>query len=415
MNTPPRASGFAPFRQRSFRFQWPADLATSWGFEMENIILGWYVLTETGSVVWLTGFAALQFIGTLVAPLFGVASDRLGHRGVLCAMRGSYALLAGLLALLALTGALTPWLVLVVALLSSIGRSSDIGVRNALIAATMPPGLLMGAIGLGRIGTDGARVAGALSGAGLVALLGMGHAYLVVTGLYLMSLALLFKVVVPPHAEVAAPGSPWRDLGDGFAHVWTRPVLLAAIGLAFLVNLLAYPLSGGLLPYVAREVYGLERTGLGLLVASFAAGGLLGSVVLSARGGAMPPGRTMLVASLCWFGLLLLFARLEDGWAGMAVLTAAGFAQSFCVVPMAVMLLRIAQEAFRGRIMGVRMLAIYGLPLGLLAAGPVIETLGFAAGATLYAGAGLLLALGIALRWRAHLWPMAAPANALRG
>ncbi|MDH4325886.1 MAG: arabinose ABC transporter permease, partial [Betaproteobacteria bacterium] len=43
-------SAFAPFRVRSFRFQWPADLATSWAFEMEALILGWYVLTTTGSV-----------------------------------------------------------------------------------------------------------------------------------------------------------------------------------------------------------------------------------------------------------------------------------------------------------------------------------------------------------------------------
>jgi hypothetical protein len=32
----------APFQVRSFRFQWPADLLTSWGIEMENLVLGWY-------------------------------------------------------------------------------------------------------------------------------------------------------------------------------------------------------------------------------------------------------------------------------------------------------------------------------------------------------------------------------------
>ena len=43
-------AALAPFRVRSFRFQWPGDLATSWAFEMETLILGWYVLVETGSV-----------------------------------------------------------------------------------------------------------------------------------------------------------------------------------------------------------------------------------------------------------------------------------------------------------------------------------------------------------------------------
>ena len=47
----PRLGALAPFRIRSYRFQWPADLLTSWAFEMETIILGWYVLVETNSVV----------------------------------------------------------------------------------------------------------------------------------------------------------------------------------------------------------------------------------------------------------------------------------------------------------------------------------------------------------------------------
>ncbi|MBN8897571.1 MAG: hypothetical protein J0H35_05190, partial [Rhodospirillales bacterium] len=39
----------APFAVRSFRFQFPADLLTSWGVEMETLILGWYILVETNS------------------------------------------------------------------------------------------------------------------------------------------------------------------------------------------------------------------------------------------------------------------------------------------------------------------------------------------------------------------------------
>ena len=41
----------APFKVRSFRFQWPADLAASLAFEMEILVLGWYVLVESGSVM----------------------------------------------------------------------------------------------------------------------------------------------------------------------------------------------------------------------------------------------------------------------------------------------------------------------------------------------------------------------------
>jgi len=40
---------------RSFRFQWPADLLTSWGIEMENLVLGWYIRAYTGKINGLSG------------------------------------------------------------------------------------------------------------------------------------------------------------------------------------------------------------------------------------------------------------------------------------------------------------------------------------------------------------------------
>src|SRR3970282_194732 len=79
--TPPspaaRASALAPFRVRSFRVQWPADLAASWPFEMELLILGWYVLAATGSVQQLVIFGALAWLGSLFLPFFRVAGDRI--------------------------------------------------------------------------------------------------------------------------------------------------------------------------------------------------------------------------------------------------------------------------------------------------------------------------------------------------
>ena len=82
-----RVAALAPFRVRSFRFQWPSNLATSWAFEMETLILGWYILVETQSVFLLAVSASLPFTGTLLAPFFGVMADRLGRGTVLCAMR----------------------------------------------------------------------------------------------------------------------------------------------------------------------------------------------------------------------------------------------------------------------------------------------------------------------------------------
>ena len=216
----------------------------------------------------------------------------------------------------------------------------------------------------------------------------------------------------PAAAEVGIPrASHWRDLREGLAFVWSSPPLLAGMWLAVLVNATAFPLSGQLLPYVAREIYAVDQTGLGYLSASFAAGALLGSIAVSVRR-AMQPARVMLLAALAWYVFLLAFAQMEGVLGGALLLVLAGFAQSFCMITCAVVLLRLAGERFRGRIMGVRMMAIYGMPVGLLAAGVLIERIGFGATATLYAVLGLAFTLIIAAYWRAQLWGAHAPANA---
>ena len=406
----------SPFAVRSFRFQWPADLLTSWAFEMETLILGWYVLTETGSVLLLTVFASLSYTGTLIAPMLGVVGDRIGHRDLLAMMRAAYSVLAATLMTLALTGHLSPLYVLIIVAVMGLVRPSDLGVRGALVATIMPSEQLIGAISISRTTMDTARIAGALSGAGLLAALGMGPAYMAIVGLYAASTVLTLCIVAPskPHPidqAAGGPRSPMRDLREGVAYVWTAPTMRAAIGVAFLANLTAYPFSNGLLPYIAREIYGTSQTGLGYLSASFAAGSLVGSIALSVVGG-VRVARLMIGATVMWYAMLLVFAHLQSVPAAIACLLLIGFAQSLCMISIAVILMRTAREHFRGRVMGVRMLVIYGLPFGLLAAGALIDEVGFAATATLYAAAGLALLMGIALNWRADLWHVHAPANA---
>jgi MFS family permease len=405
----------APFRVRSFRFQWPADLLTSWGGEMENLVLGWYILVETGSVVLLTLFWALQYLGTLSAPVFGLVGDRIGQRRVLCIMRVSCAGLALLVMLLALTGILRPLHVLVIAAFSGLIRTSDQAVRNALVAATMPADRLMATMGVSRTTADSARIAGALAGAGLFAAFGMAPVYLVIVGFYGLGTLLTLGVaqVRPaPHPDGIRQRSLCQDLKDGIVYVWQTPCSLAAMWLAFLVNLTAFPLTSGLLPYIARDIYHIDQTGLGTLVASFAAGSLFGSVAISLAGRAVRPARMMIVFALAWYALLLLFALMPNPASGRLMLIFAGVAQSLSLVPMSVLLLHSAGERFRGRVMGVRMLAIYGVPIGLLAAGGMIDHVGFATTASLYCVLGIALTVLIALRWRADLWPREAPANA---
>jgi hypothetical protein len=331
------SAAYSPFRVRSYRYQWPADLCASWGFEMEIIVLGWYVLVETQSVLMLSFFGALQYFGTMLAPMSGVLGHRIGNKRVVCAMRGSYALLSLTLMTLALTGLLRPLHVFVFGTMLGLFKPSDLVMRYALIGQTIPSERLYSATSVSRTTQDSARIVGALSGAGIAAALGIGYAYMVIAALYATSFLLSLQVAGRTAAQAAASSpagsngkrsSPWGDLRDVIVYVCRTPHLLAAMCVAFLVNLTAFPLMTGMMPYVAKEVYHTGQAGVGYLVASFAAGALAGSIALSRYANRIRPGRMIPAFCAVWYLFVLVFAHMPDAVSGSVALFGAGLAQS---------------------------------------------------------------------------------------
>ena len=139
------------FSIRSFRFQWPADLLASWGYEMEALILGWYIFTTTDSVLMLTAFGALRFLGSLLSPWFGVAGDRWGSRKMMCIIRFSVLLLASCIAIFEFSDLLSIYIVFGLATMSGLIQPSDIVLRNSLIGDSIPKELFMKATSFSRI------------------------------------------------------------------------------------------------------------------------------------------------------------------------------------------------------------------------------------------------------------------------
>jgi MFS family permease len=415
---PPRHGMLAPFAESGFRYQWPADLATSLAFDMEMIILAWYVLVETQSVTMLTIFASLQYVGTLIAPMFGVMGDRVGHRNVLAAMRGVYTLCALTLLMLVYSGWITPYYVIGIAAIMGLVRPSDVGMRAALMSDTMPKRLLVSAMGMQRSTQDMAKCAGALFGAGLVAWLGMGPAYCVVASFYAFAVAFTLKggraraAVVGERAPRTEVTTPWRDLKEGMIYVWRTPFLLATMSMALVLNFTAFPLMNSLMPIVAKEIYGTGQTGLSHLVAAGAFGAMLGSLFMGRIAHRVRPARMMTIGGIAWLAAEMVFAQTTSPTWGIPLIMLAGIAQAAGLVPMLGALLKNADPAFRGRIMGIRMLAIYTNIPGLLVAGPLVANFGYATMATCLSAFGIIAIVLIAFRWRKDIWAREAGANA---
>ena len=366
---------------------------------METLILGWYILVATDSPFLVGVLGALRFSGTLTAPIVGVIADRMSRKIMLLVLRAGAGLSAVALLMLAAFGVIEPWHVFVIAAIGGFFRPADNVIRQSLIADTVPRDMLMNASGLARTTQDTARIVGALLGAALLSQLGLGWAYLGVTIFYAASVLLGLGISsIKPDVAIKHV-NPVTDLKDGVRYMMKSPVIQPIMFLAFLVNLTAFPLTNGLLPVVARDVYGSDENGLARMVAVFAVGALAGSLAMAALVKSRRPERFMMFAMVTWYVLLILFAGTNSNSVGLPLLALIGASISFSMISMSVVLMTFTSFEMRGRVMGVRMLAVYGLPVGLVVGGWLIERYGVQAAITGYAVGGLISAALAVVKW----------------
>ena len=372
---------------------------TTWGSEMETLILGWYILVATDSPFLVGLLGALRFSGTLTAPIVGVIADRMSRKVMLILLRTGAGLSALALLILAVTDLIQPWHVFAIASISGILRPADNVLRQSLIADTVPRNLLMNASGLARTTQDTARIVGALLGATLLSRLGLGWAYVGVTIFYSLSVLMGLGISTIRSSIPVKHVKPLTEMKQGLRYMVDSSVIQPIMFLAFLVNATAFPLTNGLLPIVARNVYQHDENGLALMVAVFAVGALVGSLLMASVVNSRRPERFMMITMVIWYVLLILFAQTDSNALGLPLLALIGASISFCMISMSVVLMTFTKFEMRGRVMGIRMLAVYGLPMGLVIGGWLIEQYGVPATITGYAIVGLIALVFAVLKW----------------
>jgi Na+/melibiose symporter-like transporter len=399
---PARRAGWAlfdSFRIRSFRFQWVADGLATWASEIDLLVLSWFVLVDTDSPFLVGLLGALRFTGTLLGPLYGIVVDRIDRTKLFVGIRVFMACLAATMMALVLTESLQVWHAFLLATAVGLARQFDMVVRQALLADVVPRESLMNAVGLARSTMDAARITGALAGGQLLARLGLGEAYVAVAALYLVSSLFALGATLGVSKTARTSGGAWQQFTSGIAFMRNDQTITAVMALAFLVNLTAFPLNNGLLPVVARDVYGAGPTGLSILAASIAAGALAGSVGMAAIGRSSRPASLMFAGIVVWHGALIGFGFIPALAIGVPVLALFGASTSMAMITMQTVLMTVTTPEYRGRVMGVRALAVYGLPMGLLIGGWLAESMGVRGSILVLGTAGMALTLAAAARW----------------
>ena len=311
--------------------------------------------------------------------------------------------MAAAILFLAAVGPVQVWHLFVLSTISGLARTFSNVMREVLTADVVERRQFANAIGLTRSATDIMHMIGPFAGGIILKWYGIAPAYVPVVVAYLGSAAAGYMLRLPQRDRSAVKTSVWRNLMEAGGYIRRSEVVLAILLMAFLVNYTALSVKDVLLPVFAHEVLEIGPDGLGRLMSSLFAGAFVGSIGVAGVTWLQRGGRFILVASLAWHGVFLLFAY--STWVGpsMAALFVIGVFQSFTMVTMATLLIRVTPEEMRGRVMGARSLAVYGLPMGLLVAGAISGTLGapIAMACNVVVGvAATLLIVG----WLRRLW-----------
>ena len=391
------------FQSPNFRYFWASEFFNNIGDQMSLVVLAWFVLVETNSPFMLGLFGALRFFGSLVAPLFGVAADRYDRRLLLFMIRTASAAFAAALLALSATGALEVWHAIFLSSLWGITRTFGEVTREAMTADLVEPQRLATAVSLIRTCQSASQMVGPLVGGILLDRNGLTAAYVPIVAAHVASCFLVLLIHGIPKGVNIAGSSVLQNLVEAASYIRRDNVVLGLLLMAFLVNFTTLTLIGGMMAVYARDVLNTGPVGLAALLWAFATGAFVGSLGLAGWRPIRRRGRFLIVTALVWH--IWLLALSQSNWLGLSlpILLVYGGFSSFTMVTMATMLIGITAPEYRGRVMGVRSLAVYGLPLGLLASGALIGTMGVPMTFSLAAALGAVVIVFIVLRLR-KLW-----------
>ncbi|MCH8893658.1 MAG: MFS transporter [Chloroflexi bacterium] len=391
------ASPISILRERNFGLVWSAITLAGMASQMETVVVVWYVLNLTDSpfLVGLTASARMGF--NFLALFAGATADIVPRRVLLVIVQVLLASLAVLMLTLIFTGRIEVWHIFIITLAAGLVRIFQMPAAQSLAVDSVSQDRIPNAVALVNAGMNLALVAGPLLGGILFELAGPGGAYVLVAALYCLSglSALMMGTIKVTSAQDRE--SVFTAVVQGLRYVKAQQLLWSVLVVAVIINITGFSFHTTLMPIFARDVLDRDSVGLGLLISFFGIGALVGSMIWASIPNLRHTGLLCILAVVGWHGTMIVFATSTNFYLSLGILMVTGMMFSSTLVLILTVLMKTAQPEFRGRIMGLRTLAIYAHGFGSLAAGAVAGVLGAPATAAISGVIGIIMVIILAL------------------
>jgi MFS family permease len=367
-----------PFRHRDYRLLVASMAASLFASGMWTVALVYQVIALGGGPSELSLVMTALSAGLLLSVLIGgVAADRLPRRALLVGVEAVRIVSVGLVAALALTGALRLWQLAAVAFLIGAAEAFFFPAYSALLPTMLPAEELLAANGVeGMLRPVALQALGPALAGLLVGALVPGAAMAVAAAVY--GVALLPLLVMRTAPVVPGTGSSvLGDLREGFGYFVRTGWFFVTLVFATLLVLVVIGPIEVLVPFAVRDQTGAGPEGYAFVLAGYGLGGVVGSFIASAT---RLPRRYLTVMILLWgpgSAPLVVMGLTDRLWVMALAAFLVSVAHSMAMVVWGTLLQRRVPPHLLGRVSSLDFFVSLALmPVSMALAGPVAEQLG---------------------------------------
>lgn len=367
---------------RKFLPIWTGQAFSIIGSQVAAFAVVWWLTQQTGSAKVLAGLTIAQLLPQVfLGPFAGAFVDRWNRRLVMIAADGIGALLAGILALLFLSGNIQVWHIYVITFIRSLLGTFHFAAFQASTALMVPEDQLSRVAGMNQTLWGALNIVApplgalALSVMPFPAIMGID----VVTAMIAVT-PMLFVYIPQPERQLGAQTafSILTDVKEGFSYLWHWPGARLVLFGSALINALVWP-AMSLIPLLVTQHFGGGAMQLGWINSAWGIGLVAGGVTLGVWGGFKRKSTTValgLVGSA--IGLLITgFAPPAFFWLAFGGLLLFGFMNPIVNGPLVAIMQSAVPPDMQGRVFAtVGSVASLAAPIGMALAGPMADSLG---------------------------------------
>ena len=378
-------------KNENFRKLWISDLLIGFAANIEVLIIPWLIITKTNSGLLLGIYGAVRYFSTVFAPVIGGVIDGFNKKHILILSRAYMLIHSLIIMVLSFQDILSVTNMIVISFFYGLAHNFDRISREALIQIIISKENLRNATALISSTYDISKIVAPLIGATIYSLYGVTVAFILVGILYLLAIFVIFAVKI--NNIIKQKLNIYNEFLDGIKYLIKDRILVSLMLYAALANLTVLTLTNAFLPFVSKDMLNGDANNLAVLISFSAIGSLLGSILMATNSFTHSPGKILIFFMIIWHLLMFATSLFPVKTIMFVLLILFGSATSISMILLTMLILSITEKKMIGKIMGIRQLAIFAFPFGLVIGGYMIDQLGIVYSIQIIGIFGLLISI----------------------